>query len=189
MILGLLTQEESGVGTPFWESIPTSIQTLVGVAAILGAGWTWFVRPRMVTIVVEAIARSSKDLREEMDASAGKLRSEIAADRRELSEDIAGVRSEIAADRRELSEDIAGVRSEIAANRDSITEVREMIHASRIEIRDLLAEIRQDNHQAHEAIGERLNGVRTDTAKLTGAVDVLTAVVRGRRDSGATRTP
>ncbi len=64
-----------------------------------------------------------------------------------------------------------------------------MIHASRIETRDLLAEIRQDNHQAHEAIGERLNGVRTDTAKLTGAVDVLTAVVRGRRDSGETRTP
>ena len=240
MIAGLFSQETLGVGTPFWASIPISIQTLVGMVAIFGAGWTWFVRPRMVSIVVEAVARSSKELRAEMAAGTGELRKEmaagtgelrreiaanrkelsgeIAANRMELSEEIAANRKEIAGNRKELSEEIAatrkelseaiaGNRGEIATNRDSITAAREMISASRIETRDILAEIRRENHQAHEAIGGRISEVqmyvaqenatlrtgiaelKTDTAKLAGAVEVLTAVVRGGKDPGETWTP
>ena len=102
MITGLLTQEGSGVGNPVWESIPMSIQTLVGVAAIMGAGWTWFVRPQMATIVAEAFARSTQKAREaygdslstprgssgRIDSTRVELRREVAATRRELSAQI-----------------------------------------------------------------------------------------------------
>ena len=75
MFAGLFLQEELGVGTPVWESIPTSIQTIVGVAAIMGAGWTWFVRPRMVALVAEAVAQVNQDWSKGLAATRDEIRS------------------------------------------------------------------------------------------------------------------
>lgn len=266
MLPGPFSQEAPGVGTSFWESIPTSIQTIVGVAAIMGAAWTWFVRPRMTALVAEAFARGHKEwcealaatrdelrgdfsaridrcrdelrseiaenrdkivatrdeLRSEIDASRQELRGEIDATHQDLSAKIAATRhelrseidrcrdelhSEIVATRKDLSARIVATRDElhsaitgnrdkIGTNRDSIVGVREMISASRIETRDLIAEMQRENHLAHAAIGERINVVqtevaalRTDSARLAGAVDILTAVVRGDPDQGETWAP
>ena len=258
MFTGLFAQEELGVGTPFWESIPTSIQEIVGITVIMGVGWTWFVRPRMVALVAEAVAQvnqefskalaatrdeirgdctsrrdstrnelrgeiatTRRDLSEEIAATRGEiattrdeLRGEIADTRRDLSEEIAATRrdlsEEIAATRRDLSEEIAATRDElgneiagnrgrIGSNRDSIVAVREMISASRIETRDLLTDMRRENQEAHAAIGDRITqesktlrtkieGLSTDTARLAGAVDVLTSIWREGNVRGEIRT-
>lgn len=258
MITGLFTQEGSGVGNPVWESIPMSIQTLVGVAAIMGAGWTWFVRPRMVALVAEAVDRGNSEWRKSLaatrdelradfstkiDSTRDELRGEIAATRKDLSEEIAAtrgelatridstrkdlsaeiaatrdelrveiattrdeLRGEIAASRKDLSEAIAVNRGDIAKNRDSITDIRDLISASRIETRDLLADMQRENHLAHAAIGDRIGGVQmliaqeskilwtkiaelgTDTARLAGAVDVLTSIWQEGDMQGEIRT-
>ncbi len=166
MFVGLLVQQPLGSGASFLESIPTSIQTLLGMVAILGASWTWFVRPRMIRIVVEAVTQSERSLRSELtekiEASEERLRREIAANRREVSE---------------------------------------KIEASEKRLRRESAEIRRESREAHATIGERIDGVndridrlqmhfskevsvvrgeiadvKTDTAKLAGAIDVLTKI-------------
>ena len=236
MFTGLFAQEELGVGTPFWESIPTSIQEIVGITVIMGVGWTWFVRPRMVALVAEAVAQVNQefskalaatrdeirgDFTSRLDSTRNELRGEIATTRRDLSEEIAATRGEIATTRdelrgeiadtrRDLSEEIAATRDElgneiagnrgrIGSNRDSIVAVREMISASRIETRDLLTDMRRENQEAHAAIGDRITqesktlrtkieGLSTDTARLAGAVDVLTSIWREGNVRGEIRT-
>ena len=150
------------------------------------------------------IAATRKDLSEEiaatrvgfssrLDSTRDELRAEIAATRKELSGEIAATRQElsgeIAATRDELRSEIAGNRGDIGSNRDSIVAVREMISAARIETRDLLTNMRQESQQAHAAIGDRIAhestalrtkiaGLSADTARLAGAVDVLTSIWR-----------
>ncbi len=247
----------------FLESIPTSVQVLAGFTAISGAGWAWFVRPRIAGMVAEAmgenreqIAGFHRDLSQKIAGTRADLSQEIAETRRDLSQDIAdthkeiaetrrdlsqeiaetrrdlsqdiadtrkkiaetrrGLSQEIAETRRDLSQDIADTRKEIAetrrdlsqeiaGNRDSITATRDLVSAARIETRDLLAEMRSENHNAHEAIGERINGLqvhithestalrtkmadlKSDTAKLAGAVDVLTIAMQGSGPPGRTQ--
>ena len=190
------------------ESIPTSIQILAGFTAISGAGWTWFVRPRIAGMVAEAIGENReqiagfhRDLSQEIANTRKDLSQEIANTRRDLSQEIANTRKdlsqEIADTRKDLSDTRRDLSQEIAGNRDSITATRDLVSAARVETRDLLAEIRHENHRAHEAIGERINGLevritressalrtefadlKSDTAKLAGAVEVLTTAMRG----------
>lgn len=226
------------------ESIPTSIQVLAGFTAISGAGWAWFVRPRIAGMVAEAVgenrkefaeamgenrkalavamdenrkevARFHKELSREIAETRKDLTEQLQVTRRELSEDIAANRNSISRNRdlidslhRDLSQEIADNRDsidtlrrdlsqEIGRNRDSITATRDLVSTARVETRDLLAEMRNENHQAHEAIGERINGLqlhitqestalrtkigdlKSDTAKLAGAVEVLTTATRG----------
>ena len=83
---GFFAQEELGVETPIWESIPTSIQTIIGVAAVMGAGWTWFVRPRVIAlvseaVVSEAVAQINKERNKALAEMCDKLRDELRAGR------------------------------------------------------------------------------------------------------------
>ncbi len=191
----------------FLESIPTSIQILAGFTAISGAGWTWFVRPRIAGMVTEAIGQN----REEIAGFHQDLSQKIADTRKDLSREIADTRKDLSDTRRDLSQDLSDTRRDlsqeiagnrkdlslaIAGNRDAITATRDLVSAARVETRDLLAEMRDENHRAHEAIGERINGLqvhitqessalrtefadlKSDTAKLAGAVEVLTAAMR-----------
>ncbi|MYB06753.1 MAG: hypothetical protein F4Y24_10405 [Gemmatimonadetes bacterium] len=203
MFAGLFFQEELGVGTPVWESIPTSIQTIVGVAAVMGAGWTWFVRPRVGAMLSEAVAQVNK----ERDRTLAEMRDKL---RDELRGEIAGNRGEIARN-----------RSAIAANRDSIFALRDLVSAVRIETRDLLSGMQRESRRAHASIGDRIaqestalrtkmeeeigalrtrmeedsrtlrtkmEELGTDTARLAGAVDVLTSIWREGDVRGELRT-
>ena len=220
----------------FLESIPTSIQILAGFTAISGAGWTWFVRPRIAGMVTEAIgqnreeiagfhqdlsqkiadtrkdlsreiadtrkdlSREIADTRKDLSREVADTRKDLSDTRRDLSQEIADTRKDLSDTRRDLSQEIAGNRKDlslaIAGNRDAITATRDLVSAARVETRDLLAEMRDENHRAHEAIGERINGLqvhitqessalrtefadlKSGTAKLAGAVEVLTAAMR-----------
>ena len=209
MILGLLSQEALDVGTPLWASIPSSVQTLAGAVAIFGAGWTWFIRPRMTAIVTEIVGRSEKkllsDIAKNRDAIAenrkeiAKNREAIVSNGKEIAknrEAIGANRGEITKLREELRGELGGTREEVGENRNSITALRDLISESRIETRDLLAKMREENNLAHAAIGDRITGLQTyiaednkslrkemadmraDTARLSGAVDVLTGIWR-----------
>ena len=238
MILGLLSQEALDVGTPLWASIPSSVQTLAGAVAIFGAGWTWFIRPRMTAIVTEIVGRSEKKLlsdiaknrdaiaenrkeiaknreaiasngkeiaknREAIGANRGeitKVRAELRKEVGKLSGEIGRVREDLRGEigklREELRGELGGTREEVGENRNSITALRDLISESRIETRDLLAKMREENNLAHAAIGDRITGLQTyiaednkslrkemadmraDTARLSGAVDVLTGIWR-----------
>ena len=198
------------MGIAILESIPTSIQVLAGVTAIGGAGWTWFMRPRIAAIVTEALRENRKEIaatrndlslqvagfHQELAATRNDLSQELAATRNDLSREIAATRKdlsqEIAATRNDLSREIAATRKdlsrEIAGNRDSIMATRDLVSAVRIETRDLLDDMRRENHEAHEAIGARINGLqgrvadlKAGTSKLTGAVEVLMTVMRSPR--------
>ena len=154
------------------------------------------------------------ELRAEIAATRKDLSGEIAATRKDLSGEIATTRKdlsgEIAATRDELRSEIAGNRGDIGSNRDSIVAVREMISAARIETRDLLTEMQRESRQAHAAIGDRITlestilrtkieeesttlrtkveELGTDTARLAGAVDVLTSIWREGDVRGELRT-
>jgi len=197
---GLLAQQQLGSsGASFLESIPTSIQTLLGMLAILGAGWTWFVRPRMIRIVVEAVTQSEKSLRSELteriEASEKRLRSEIAANREQIvanREQIVANREQIAANRKQIAangQEIAANRKQIAANRDLIVSLADRISAVRIETRDQFAETRRENHEAHAAIGDRIDTVndRMDTVNdrignMDDRIDGMSSRIDGVND-------
>ncbi len=142
------------------------------------------------------------ELRTEIKNEIGELRTEmkdeIDGSRTEMKDEIGELRTETKENDATLREEL---KEEIRAGRASIGALQEAVAASRIEYRDMLSAMREENHQAHEAIGDRIGQmqaqmvvenrsirediaeVKVDTARLAGAVDVLTAIMRDRRKS------
>ena len=202
MFAGLFFQEELGVGTPFWEAIPTSIQEIVGITVIMGVGWTWFVRPRMVALMAEAVAQVNQefsnalgatrdeirgDFSSRLDSTRDELRAEIAATRVDFSSRLDStrdeLRAEIAATRKDLSGEIAATRKdlsgEIAATRKDLSGE---IAATRDELRSEIAGNRGDigsNRDSIVAVREMISTARIETR------DLLTEMQRESRQAHA----
>ncbi len=202
MFAGLFFQEELGVGTPFWEAIPTSIQEIVGITVIMGVGWTWFVRPRMVALMAEAVAQVNQEFSKALGATRDEIRgdfsSRLDSTRDELRAEIAATRvdfsSRLDSTRDELRAEIAATRKDFSSKLDSTRdELRAEIAATRKDLSGEIAATRKDLSGEIAATRDELRGeIATTRRDLSGEIaatrDELRSEIAGNRgDIGSNR--
>ena len=191
MFAGLFFQEELGVGTPFWEAIPTSIQEIVGITVIMGVGWTWFVRPRMVALMAEAVAQVNQEFSKALAATRDEIRgdfsSRLDSTRDELRAEIAATRvdfsSRLDSTRDELRAEIAATRVDFSSKLDSTRdELRAEIAATRKDLSGEIAATRKDLSGEIAATRKDLSG------EIAATRDELRSEIAGNRgDIGSNR--
>ena len=191
MFAGLFFQEELGVGTPFWEAIPTSIQEIVGITVIMGVGWTWFVRPRMVALMAEAVAQVNQEFSKALAATRDEIRgdfsSRLDSTRDELRAEIAATRvdfsSRLDSTRDELRAEIAATRVDFSSRLDSTRdELRAEIAATRKDLSGEIAATRKD------LSGEIATTRKDLSGEIAATRDELRSEIAGNRgDIGSNR--